>query len=46
MLIEIKYEDITLKSLLNLIEVLPGYVFKCDGDRKVIIVKEKVNDKE
>lgn len=45
MLVEISYEDISFNSLMNLIDMLPGYVFRCDGDRKVIIVKEKANDK-
>ena len=42
----INYDNITLKTLIDLMEILPNYVFICDGDSKEIIIKEKVNDKK
>ena len=42
----INYENITLKTILNLIEIFPDYKFICDGDEKVIILKEKSKDEK
>lgn len=42
----INYKDLTIKELLNLIEILPDYNFICDGDTKEIIIKEKNKDEK
>lgn len=40
----ISYSDIKLITLEDLMDILPGYVFICDGDSKEIIIKEKTKD--
>ena len=42
----INYNNITIKTLLDLMEILPNYDLICDGDSKEIIIKEKVNIKK
>ena len=40
----ISYSDIKLSTLEDLMDILPGYIFICDGDSKVVIIKEKTKD--
>lgn len=40
----IRYEKITLESILLMIDLFPNYDFLCDGDMKEIIIKEKVKN--
>ncbi|MBR2652625.1 hypothetical protein IKD56_04795 [bacterium] len=41
----IKYETITLKTILNLVDLFPNYDIICDGDTKEIVFKEKIKEK-
>lgn len=40
----IRYEKITLYSILMLEDLFPDYDIICDGDMKEIIIKEKVKN--
>ena len=40
----IRYEKITLESILLMVDLFPDYDFLCDGDSKEIIIKEKVKN--
>ena len=40
----IRYEKITLESILLMIDLFPDYDFLCDGDMKEIIIKKKVKN--
>lgn len=40
----LRYEKITLESILMMIDLFPDYNFICDGDKKEIIIKEKTKE--
>lgn len=40
----LRYEKITLESILMMIDLFPDYNFICDGDNKEIIIKEKTKE--
>lgn len=42
----IKYERITLESILMMIDLFPDYNIICDGDLKEIIFKEKTSEEK
>ena len=42
----IKYDKITLESIILLMDLFPDYNFICDGDSKEIVIKEKVKDEK
>jgi hypothetical protein len=42
----IRYEKITLESILMMIDLFPDYNFICDGDRKELIIKEKSSEEK
>ena len=40
----IRYDKITIESILMLMDLFPDYDIICDGDMKEIIIKEKVKN--
>lgn len=42
----IKYDRITLESILMMMELFPDYNIVCDGDSKEIILKEKTSEEK
>ena len=42
----IRYDNITIETILFMMELFPDYNFICDGDMKEIVIKEKCKDEK